>query len=51
METKAETSSILIKKYQPVNFTKVLQTYLEKATPLKRNTTMEPIIIRLLMKV
>ena len=50
METKAETSSILIKKYQPVNFAKVLQTYLEKVTPLKRNTTVEPIIIRLLMR-
>ena len=50
METKAEKFSILIKKYQPVNFAKVLQTYLEKVTPLKRNTTVEPIIIRLLMR-
>ena len=50
METKAEASSISIKKYQPANFAEVLQTYLEKVTPLKRNTSVEPIIIRLLMR-
>ena len=50
LETKAEASSISIKKYQPANFAEVLQTYLEKVTPLKRNTSVEPIIIRLLMR-
>ena len=50
METKAEASSISIKKYQPVNFAEVLEAYLQKVTPLKRNTSVEPIIIRLLMR-
>jgi len=50
LETKAEASSISIKKYQPANFAEVLQTYLEKVTPLKRNTTVEAIIIGLLMR-
>jgi integrase len=50
METKAEASSISIKKYQPANFAEVLEVYLEKVTPLKGNTSVEPIIIRLLMR-
>ena len=50
METKAEASSISIKKYQPANFAEVLKAYLEKVTPLKRNTSVEPIIIRSLMR-
>ena len=50
LETKAEASSISIKKYQPVNFAEVLEAYLYKVTTLKRTTSVEPIIIRLLMK-
>ena len=50
LETKAEASSISIKKYQPETFAEVLQTYLEKVTPPKRNASVEPIIIRLLMR-
>ena len=33
METKAEASSISIKKYQPANFAEVLEAYLQKVTP------------------
>tara|TARA_B100001057_G_scaffold442192_1_gene477383 strand:+ start:54 stop:458 length:405 start_codon:yes stop_codon:yes gene_type:complete len=50
METKAETSSVSIKKYRPAKFAEVLEAYLEKVTPLKRNTSVEPIIIRSLMR-
>ncbi len=37
METKAEASSISIKKYQPVNFAQVLEAYLEKVPPQKEH--------------
>ena len=50
LKTKAEASSISIKKYQPANFAEVLEAYLEKVTPLKRKTSVEPIIISFLMR-
>ena len=50
LETRAEASSISARKYLPANFAEVLQTHLEKVTPLKKNTSVEPIINRLLMR-
>ena len=50
METKAELSDLSKKKYQPSNFNEVFQRYLKEVTPLKKNTSVEPIIIKLLMR-
>ena len=50
METKAEVSDLPKKQYQPGNFNEVFQRYLKEVTPLKKNTSVEPIIIRLLMR-
>ena len=50
METNAELSDLPKKKYQPRNFNEVFQRYLKEVTPLKMNTSVEPIIIRLLMR-
>ena len=50
METKAELSDLSKKKYQPSNFNEVFERYLREVTPLKKNTSVEPIIIRLLMR-
>ena len=50
METKAELSHLPKKKYQPSSFNEVFQRYLREVTPLKKNTSVEPIIIRLLMR-
>ena len=50
METNAELSDLPKKKYQPRNFNEVFQRYLQEVTPLKKNTSVEPIIIRLLMR-